>query len=262
MDGEKILDREESFTKFGCYLDDEGSFHWPDGRINHAGRCINEIWNGCTGRRYDIGPYCRKCEREYDEECENERKKEQFERLCAEYESMGLLPRHFSLYKAPGLYAWQSNALNDINSDYGRNVWLTAEHGNGKTEVGKVALWNALRNAVTAAYVDCAGTGLSDMARNHNARHGAARARLLVLDDLSKMLVTDYSAGELHSLLSERHQGKLRTIVLSERKGNDFAAAMSAKTEKRFGASTVDRLSWKGAPVMAIEMHGENIRRK
>jgi len=24
----------------------------------------------------------------------------------------------------------------------------------------------------------------------------------------------------------------------------------------------VDRLSWKGAPVMAIEMRGENIRRK
>jgi hypothetical protein len=100
------------------------------------------------------------------------------------------------------------------------------------------------------------------MARNHNSRHGAARARLLVLDDISKMLVTDFSAGELHSLLSERHQSKLRTIVLSERKGNDFAAAMSAKTEKRFGASTVDRLSWKGAAVMAIEMRVENIRRK
>ena len=247
------------------HIDEAGDMHYEDGRIWRHGKCFNSIISGCTRDvDWDRGgtSYCRACALEYEREMENEQRREMFTRLCAEYESMGLLPKNFANYKAPGLYAWQSQALNDINSDYGRSVWLFADHGNGKTEVGKVALYNALRNAVTAAYVDCAGTGLSDMARNHNARHGAARARLLVLDDVSKMLITDYSAGELHSLLSDRHQNKLRTIVLSERSGKDFAVALAAKTEKRFGASTVDRLSWKGAPVMAIEMRGENIRRK
>lgn len=247
------------------HIDESGDMHFEDGRVWKHGRCYNSIVSGCQREvDWDRGgtSYCRQCGIEYEQQIETQNKHEAFERLCGEYESVGLLPRGFAYYKAPGLYAWQSQALNDINSDYGRSVWLYAEHGNGKTEVGKVAIWNALRNAVSAAYVDCAGTGLSDMARNHNARHGAARARLLVLDDLSKMLISDYSAGELHSLLSERHQGKLRTIVLSERSGKDFAAALAAKTEKRFGASTVDRLSWKGAPVMSVEMRGENIRRK
>ena len=247
------------------HIDENGDMHYDDGRIWKRGKCLNSIVSGCQREvDWERGgtSYCRPCALEYEAQLETESRREAFEGLCAEYESIGLLPRHFSLYKAPGLYAWQSQALNDINSDYGRNVWLYAEHGNGKTEVGKVAILNALKNAVSAAYVDCAGTGLSDMARNHNARQGAGKARLLVLDDLSKMLITDYSAGELHGLLSDRHQRKLRTIILSERSGKDFAAALAAKTEKRFGASTVDRLSWKGAPVMSVQIRGENIKRK
>lgn len=247
------------------HIDELGNMHFEDGRIWQRGKCYNSIVNGCMRDAdwYTGGvSYCAQCAAEYDAEIENEKQRERFARLCSDFESIRLLPRDFKHYKAPALYPWQASALTSINSDYARNVWLWGAHGNGKTEVGKIVLLSALRNGVSAAYIDCAGTGLSEITTHHNARIGAVRARLLVLDDISKMLITDYSAGEIHNILSERHQQKLRTIVLSEKSGKDFALALADKTEHRFGASTVDRLNTKGHPVLSIEMQGDNLRRK
>jgi len=246
------------------FIDADGNMHMMDGRVWMRGKCMNSIVSGCKNDiDWEHGgcSYCRRCAAEYDEECEREKRQEVFVNACKNGESLGILPPNFDKYHPPSFYAWQSQAYNQMRAEYSRNVWLTAEHGNGKTAIGMRLLSDALHNGATAAYIDCAGTGLSELCRNHNARAAIGTARLLVLDDISKIYITEYAAAELHNLLSERHAAKLRTIVISEWPGKQFAGALRDKTDGRFGASTVDRLSFKGAQCLAIEMRGENIRR-
>lgn len=245
------------------HIDATGNMHYEDGRVWRHGKCYNSIISGCPREvDWERGgtSYCRQCAIEYEEDIEKQNKRDKFEQLCALYESMELLPKGFSNWTPPGMYPWQAAALADIRSDYTRNVWLHAEKGNGKTYVAYTVLQGALWHGIPVAYIDCSGTGLGSVCRNHNARKAAATVKTLVLDDVSRMYVTEYAAGELHNLLSDRNTAKLRTLVFDEKSGKHFRQLLQEKTEGRFGASTVERLSWKGAPVIAIEMKGRNLR--
>jgi DNA replication protein DnaC len=150
--------------------------------------------------------------------------------------------------------------MSDIKSDYSRNVWLHAEKGNGKTWLAWTLLQGALWHGIPVAYIDCSGGGLGSVCRNHNARKAAATVKTLVLDDVSRMYVTEYAAGELHNLLNDRNASHLRTLVFDQHDGKYFKRLLMEKTEGRYGASTVERLSRKGAPVIGIEMKGRNLR--
>jgi hypothetical protein len=260
MDNDRPCTREEAFAKFGAYTDEAGNTYWPDGRVNHAGRCFNETINGCAGRYSGIGPYCPKCDKDYDDECDRERRRDKFDQLCSLYEGMDLLPPKFHNWPTPRLEPWQAAALSGIKSDYSRNVWLHAEKGHGKTWTAWTLLQGALWHGIPVAYIDCSGSGLGEVCRNHNARKAAAVVKVLVLDDVSRMYVTEYAAGELHNLLSDRGTAHLRTLVFDQQDGKYFKRLLQEKTDGRFGASTVERLSWKGAPVIPIEMKGRNLR--
>lgn len=247
------------------HIDEEGNMHYDDGRVWNHGVCINSIVSGCHNPvDWQTGgtSYCRKCAAEYDAECEAERKRDQFDRMIADSMSMGLIPRAVANYRERGLYHWQSNALNELRANRDRCAWLQDIPGAGKSEVGIILVHTALRYGVPAAFVDCAGTGFQDVMRQHNTRTALERVKLLVLDDISKMTVTDYAAGELHNVLTARNQAKLRTVVIDEKTGNEFAKMLASKTDGRFGKSVVDRLNWKGGQCVAIAMQGENIRRK
>jgi hypothetical protein len=94
----------------------------------------------------------------------------------------------------------------------------------------------------------------------------------LVLDDIGKMPLNEYSAGDLHALLSIRNKNHVRTIVTAEdmvinnvvvkMTASQFSKNLSAATAGRYGNSTVERLSWKGNMCVAHEMVGDNLRRQ
>jgi DNA replication protein DnaC len=241
---------------------DTGIMVHKDGRVwDSYNACYNSIVSGCTGKPTDImDSYCPRCRREI-EEIERKREiEERFQRMLGEAIAIGTLPDDFAKWQPCGLYAWQSAALNECKADYHRNVWIYGNPGVGKTEVAYNVIHGALSNGYTAAFIDA--KDISDMSRQHNRLRAVQGATVLVIDDLTKMYITEYSASELHNLLNDRNKNKRRTIITSEISGAKFAKQLSAKTDGRYGQSTIDRLSWKGSVCKGIEMVGDNLRRQ
>ena len=232
--------------------------------------CFNQRINGCTGRLPNImDTYCPKCQREQDKiEREND-KKDKFTRSVQEAITAGALPDDFETWKPRSLVACQRIALDECNRDYNRNVWIHGLRGRGKTEVTYNVVYGAMRNGFTGAFIEA--KHIQDAAREHNLWRHLERAKVLIIDDIGKMPITEYSAGNLHTLLSARNKNHVRTIVTAEDRvvnsavvrltAAQFTKDLGAATDGRYGGSTVERLSWRGNICVAHEMIGDNLRR-
>ena len=240
---------------------DTGRMVLDDGRVwDSYTTCHNQLFSGCTRKQVDAyNNYCHKCQAEYDAECAKQAQQELYKRLVGEGMAIGSIPDDFAKWKPSSLYAWQSAALNECKADYHRNAWIYGLPGVGKTEVAYNVIHNALSNGYTAAFIDA--KELADTGRQHNRRKAIEGATVLVIDDLTKMYITEYSASDLHNVLNDRNKNKRRTIITSEINGAAFAKQLANKTDGRYGQSTIDRLSWKGNVCKGIEMIGENLRR-
>jgi len=222
--------------------------------------CHNQLISGCTRKRADAyDNYCPPCQAEYDAESARQEMEEKYTRMVGEGMALGAIPDDFAKWKPSSLYAWQSAALNECRADYHRNVWIHGLPGVGKTEVAYHVIHGALSNGYTAAFIDA--KELVDTGRQHNRRRAIEGAIVLVIDDLTKMYITEYSASDLHNVLNDRNKNKRRTIITSEKSGAAFAKDLAHKTDGRYGQSTIDRLSWKGNMCKGIEMIGDNLRR-
>lgn len=239
---------------------DTGVMVYDGNTWNSYTDCINSMFSGCKGKLRDVmDNYCPRCQVEQDAIEAKQEREERFNHMVGEAMALGTIPDDFAKWKPCGLYAWQSAALNECKADYHRNVWIYGSPGVGKTEVAYNVIYGALSNGYTAAFIDA--KDISDMSRQHNRLRAIQGATVLVIDDLTKMYVTEYSASELHNLLNDRNKNKKRTIITSEISGAKFAKQLSAKTDGRYGQSTIDRLSWKGNVCKGVEMVGDNLRR-
>ena len=250
---------------------DTGRMELSDGRVwDSYTTCYNQLINGCTRKQADAyDGYCYSCQHEINKIREEQDRKELFLSKIKEGITIGGLPDDFEAWKPRGLVACQSVALNECNMDYERNIWLHGLAGRGKTEVTYNVIMQALENGVTAAFIEA--KYLAETSKQHNRRRYLEGARLLILDDIGKMFLSEYAAADLHALLSIRNKNHARTIVTAEDRvinnqvvkmtASQFSKDLSAATNGHYGNSTVERLSWKGNVCKGIEMIGENLRR-
>jgi len=250
---------------------DTGRMVLSDGRVwDSYTTCHNQLISGCTRKQADAyDGYCHQCQHEINKVREEQARKERFLEKIKEAITIGGLPDDFETWKPRGLVACQAVAFNECNIEYERNVWLHGLAGRGKTEVTYNVIMQALENGVTAAFIEA--KYLTETSKQHNRRRYLESARLLILDDIGKMFLSEYAAADLHALLSVRNKNHARTIVTAEDRvinnqvvkltAAQFAKDLSAATNGRYGNSTVERLSWKGNICKGIEMIGENLRR-
>ena len=250
---------------------DTGRIVLDDGRVwdSHT-TCFNQLISGCTrpqADRYD--KYCWVCQKEINKIDEEQRRTESFQKRINGAVAAGALPDDFTTWRRKTMVACQAAAFNECNTDYERNVWIHGLAGRGKTEVTYNVIMQALENGIPAAFVEA--KYLPEISKQHNRRRYIESARLLILDDIGKMFLSEYAAADLHSLLSVRNKNHLRTIVTAEDRvinmqvvrltAAQFSKDLSAATAGRYGNSTVERLSWKGNMCVAYEMVGDNLRR-
>jgi DNA replication protein DnaC len=247
--------------KVAAFDVDTGVMITPNGNTwNSYTDCLNSMVSGCTGKLRDImDNYCPRCQREQDAIEAKQARDDRFKHMVGEAMALGAIPDDFAKWRPCGLYAWQSAALNECRADYHRNCWIYGTPGVGKTEVAYNVIHGAFLNGYTAAFIEA--KEIAETCKQHNRRRNLETASVLVIDDMTKMYVTEYSASDLHNLLNDRNKNRRRTIVTSEVSGAKFAKELSSKTDGRYGISTIERLSWKGNVCKGIEMIGDNLRR-
>lgn len=127
--------------------------------------------------------------------------------------------------------------------DLQRAVWLYGQFGCGKTHLGAAGV-NALIEVGTPATFTTAG-GLLDRIkasydRNGNVREGEhdiitalVRIPYLFLDDLDKVVLTEWSAQKLYLLVNGRYEAKRGLGISSNLPPSDLRNSWSARFSRR-----------------------------
>jgi DNA replication protein DnaC len=125
--------------------------------------------------------------------------------------------------------------------DSDRGLFLTGGYGSGKTHLAIGCLKGALRKALPLARYISVSSMLADYAKgagdrytNHAVIEDAARAEVLVMDDLGQEVPTDRVRGLLFEVIDTRYREGRPSIVTS-----NFSDAALAD---RIGGAVVSRL--------------------
>jgi len=168
--------------------------------------------------------------------------------------------RYFRLHTAP-----DEKAAEKVTGWVFRKPWATGQGlflvgppGTGKTGLAIGALHEAHMQGVTVGVVNVPDwldimrptTDLDRSARASHAADKAARARLLLLDDLGTERVTEWVAERMYVLVNRRYDQDLPTIVTTN--------ATRSLLEGAYGSKVIDRLT-EGAEL--VTMSGPNLRR-
>lgn len=229
---------------------EHGIFEW-----DWKNKCYGHPVGTCR-RQSTEGPYCRYCLDAYIEECKKESLKDKVEEIIRSGYEMGTIPSDYKWFRKTGLYPWQGSALSLIKKEC--SAWICGDPGTGKTHVA----YHYMNSLINQGHDVALGTtqAVLDTYKDHFRRNALQRARTLILDDFDKARWNDASAADMHGILDYRMRNHLPTIITAEVSGKVMADRLEIITEKRFGKSTIQRLSWPEGKCLAIHMTGENLR--
>jgi len=228
-----------------------GRHMWP------KGKCLGHPEGSCNA---DVksGSYCDRCSALYAKEGVEDARQAKRDALLDAGITGGWLPASWRLKAHVVLTADQARAWLLADVDDRVSVYLYGGPGKGKTTL---ALEMAYTYHQRCRPVACVTMG--DMRRTIDNPYYERMLKdcdLLVVDDVDKQL-TPFTAGQLHAVLSARHDAMRRTIVTSEKTIKTVQAMFETLNGGVYGQSTLDRLSWAKGKCVLVEVGGDNLRR-
>lgn len=254
-DGERVPHYDPAEPVWECSKPFGGTFMW-----HWKTHCYGSPPGSC-GR--ELLPYehtlCRACgDRQYHQDEENKRlEKRRAIMTCAIEE--GALPRWFKKWQKPALTQSQMMALEQINNNPKSCVWIQGLKGRGKTGLACTVIDSYLHMCRTVALTD--GAMIAESRRNRTLYNNYTSCDLLVMDDIDKGNLSAWNVAQIHAILNERHNARLRTIVTSEIGIEEVTRLFRDLSTEPHSGSTLDRLRFPQHPCVFIELTGSNLRR-
>jgi hypothetical protein len=232
----------------GVMVMDDGHV-WRSKEVCHGhprGTCNNRL-----AMPTDI--YCYSCEQKYDAECARERMKEKSMSVTENCIAKGMIPADARHWNESSLYAGQYAAFCDIN-DGNQSVFLHGVPASNLLPVVKKVIGFELSHGRECGFVTAHTLIRSQKEWGIIGKYSSVN--LLVIYDVDKGGFTDWNVPILHEVLSARHSKNLRTIMTSEKNGKHIVSMLSEATNREYGKSTLERMSFPGRACRHIEFNG------
>jgi hypothetical protein len=133
---------------------------------------------------------------------------------------------------------------------HGRGLMLCGPVGTGKTTLAASIVKDWLASGVKRTAQLWPTTDLMAALRSEamsdtgdGIRYGCTSCGLLVLDDLGKERITDFSMEALFGIIDTRYQAKLPIIVTTQFRGRDLAARLSRGGDADTADAIISRLA-------------------
>ncbi len=202
-------------------------------------------------------PYCTRCCRDYQRKCAEEAMKEKATSALQHGRDCGALPDDAIAWDRITLYPEQQALAGLIHAANGC-AYISGTPGCGKTILAQYLAAKALTAGHSVAFVTA--YKMLRSGQNWDLQREFQGAYLLVIDDFDKARWNEYNVPVMHEFLSQRHTKRLRTIITSEINGRGVVKQMTEAQGGRSAKSTLERLSWAGAPCQHLELAGPNRR--